>query len=299
MRSRCDRFQQSELVEAAAVVAARTAVRPPPCTVAERRRRVHAATDAGAARRSSAAAPAAACGRASEKLAAAPTVVLPGLPVNADIWAPVVAAAGGARAVDLPGLGMSAGRHRDWPAWLAALVAETGARHLVGHSIGAAAARPGEVHRLTLVSPFFLQERPGAIARWAPLTRRYLRRARPEALARRLTGDTAHAAALRSSAADLRRGTVAATAARLPAATARPRWRDELKAKLRRFPGRVHVVVGSRDPRTPEGQELPAALPHATVTVVADAGHHLHLTHPHEVARAVRAHGTEPSPTSP
>lgn len=108
--------------------------------------------------------------------AGAPTVVLPGLPVNADTWAPVVAAVGHARAVDLPGLGMSTGRRDDWPSWLTALVTETGARHLVGHSIGAAAAveaataHPYAVDQLTLVSPFFLQAHPPRTAKWTPLT---------------------------------------------------------------------------------------------------------------------------------
>ncbi|MEU9024078.1 alpha/beta fold hydrolase [Actinomadura sp. NPDC048394] len=224
----------------------------------------------------------------------APTLVLPGLPVNADTWAPVVAALGRARAVDLPGLGMSAGRRDDWPSWLSALVKETGARHLVGHSIGAAAAveaaaaHPEAVERLTLVSPFFLQAPPAGIARRASLTRQYLRRVSSETLAMRLTGTAAHAAALESSAADLRRGTVAATAARLLAATADPSWRDELAAGLRRHAGPVHVIVGADDPLTPEGRALLDALPQVTVTVIAGASHHPQITHPEEVARAVQ-----------
>lgn len=223
----------------------------------------------------------------------APTVVLPGLPVNADTWAPVVAALGRARAVDLPGLGMSAGRRDDWPAWLSALVTGSGARHLVGHSLGAAAAveaaaaHPEAVERLTLVSPFFLQARPARLARWAPPARLYLRRASSGALAARLTGTAAHAPALESSAADLRRGSVAATTARYLAETADPRWRDGLRAGLRRHSGPVHVIVGSEDPPTPEGRALLDALPQVTVTVIAGAGHHPQLTHPEEVARAI------------
>ncbi|MEU6428060.1 alpha/beta fold hydrolase [Microbispora sp. NPDC046973] len=224
----------------------------------------------------------------------APTVVLPGLPVNADTWARVVAALGRARAADLPGLGMSAGGREDWPSWLTALVTETGARHLVGHSIGAAAAveaaaaHPGAVDRLTLVAPFFLQERSAPAARFALPARWYLDRVSARALAARLTGDPAHAAALHSSVADLRRG-AAATAARLLAAAASPRWRADLRAELARYPGHVHVVVGSRDPLGPEGRALLDTLPRVTVTVISDAGHHPQLTHPEEVAEAVRA----------
>ncbi|MEU8529133.1 alpha/beta fold hydrolase [Streptomyces sp. NPDC048629] len=225
----------------------------------------------------------------------APTVVLPGLPVNADTWAPVVAEVGHARAVDLPGLGTSGGCHDDWQSWLTALVTETGARHLVGHSIGAAAAveaaaaHPDAVEQLTLVAPFFLQAYPPRTAKMTFLTRRLLSRATPTALAERLTGATQHATALRSAVADLRRGTTAATAARLLAATGSPRWRADLRAGLQRYPGRVHIITGSRDPLAAEGQSLLDALPHATVTVIAGAGHHPQLTHPQDVARAIGA----------
>ncbi|GGT21231.1 bifunctional protein [Streptomyces tanashiensis] len=224
----------------------------------------------------------------------APTLVLPGLPVNADTWAPVVAAVGDARAVDLPGLGMSTGRHDDWPAWLTALVTETGARHLVGHSIGAAAAveaataHPHAVDRLTLVAPFFLQASAPRTAKSPLLTRPYLRRTTPTALSARLTGGTNHATALRSSVADLRRGSVAATTARLLAAGGNARWRADLREKLRCYPGHVHIVVGSRDPLTAEGESLLSVLPDATVTVIDGAGHHPQLTHPEDVAEAIR-----------
>ncbi|MEV5575255.1 alpha/beta fold hydrolase [Spirillospora sp. NPDC052269] len=215
----------------------------------------------------------------------APTVVLPGLPINADTWAPVVTELGRARAVDLPGLGMSTGDPDDWPAWLAALA--PGVRHLVGHSIGAAAALEAAsahpVDRLTLVSPFFLQARP---TQWKPLTHLYLSRVTPERLAQRLTGDTTHAGALASSAADLHRGT-AATTARLLAKAASQNWRADLCARLRRYPGHVHVVHGSEDPLTPEGQAVLDALPNATVSVLVGAGHHPHLTHPKDAAHAI------------
>ncbi|GAB3146220.1 hypothetical protein GCM10027161_39570 [Microbispora hainanensis] len=232
---------------------------------------------------------------------AAPTVVLPGLPVNADTWAPVVTALGRARAADLPGLGMSAGDRDDWPSWLAALVTETGARHLVGHSIGAAAAveaaaaQPDAVERLTLVAPFFLQARSASVPRL--LARWHLGRVSARALAERLTGDPAHAPALRTSVADLRRGAAAATA-RLLTAAASPRWRADLRAGLARYRGDVHVVVGSRDPLSPEGRALLDTLPRAEVTVIPDAGHHPQLTHPEEVAHAV-AGGAPPRVREP
>jgi pimeloyl-ACP methyl ester carboxylesterase len=127
-----------------------------------------------------------------------------------------------------------------------------------------------------------------------PLTRWYLNRASPEALSGRLTGTTRHAPALGSSVTDLRRGTVAATAARLLAATTSAKWRQDLRAKLRHYPGRVHIVVGSGDLLGPEGEHLLGALPQATLTVIPDAGHHPQLTHPQEVAQAIREHTSLP-----
>ncbi|MEQ4722181.1 alpha/beta fold hydrolase [Nonomuraea sp. B19D2] len=225
----------------------------------------------------------------------APTLVLPGLPVNADTWAPVAVALGHARVVDLPGLGLSAGRPRDLRAWLSALVAENGRVHVVGHSIGAAAAveaaleHPDRVGQLTLVSPFFLQARAGLATRVAPLTRLYLRLARPATLSRLLTGDTAHAGRLGSSAEDLRRGRVAAHAARLLSAAGRPRWRGELRAKLARYQGRVHVIVGTEDPLTGQGRALLDTLgTRARVTTIEGAGHHPQLTHAEELAGAIQ-----------
>jgi pimeloyl-ACP methyl ester carboxylesterase/nucleoside-diphosphate-sugar epimerase len=224
----------------------------------------------------------------------APTLVLPGLPINADTWAPVTTALGHARVVDLPGLGMSAGSPRDLSTWLATLIEETGDVHLVGHSIGAAVAveaalaNPHRINQLTLVSPFFLQARGGFATRVAPLTRLYLGRMRPDALSRLLTGDTTHAAELASSAEDLRRGRVAAHAAQLLAAAGRQRWRADLRAKLVSYPGRIHVIVGTEDPLTGEGRALLDTLgTRVKVTTISGAGHHPHLTHGEELTEAI------------
>nr|WP_319018908.1 SDR family oxidoreductase [Microbispora sitophila] len=86
----------------------------------------------------------------------------------------------------------------------------------------------------------------------------------------------------------------AATAARLLAVAASPRWRADLRAELARYPGHVHVVVGSRDPLGPEGRALLDALPRATVTVIPGTGHHPQLTHPEDVAQAVGAWNASP-----
>lgn len=218
----------------------------------------------------------------------APTVLLPGLPVNADTWAPVAAAIGRVQVLDLPGLGMSAGGRDDWHAWLEALLERTPGAHLVGHSIGAAAvveaaaAHPDRVGSITLVAPFFLQPSAGISARATPLTRWYLRRQRPNTLSDKLTGTSDHAAVLQSSVQDLRRAEVAANVATLFAATTNAGWRSELTTKLAQYPGPVHVITGSADPLTPALVE--SLSPRPEFSTIDGAAHHPQLTHPDELA---------------
>lgn len=224
----------------------------------------------------------------------ADAVVLPGLPVNADTWAEVVGDLG-ARAVDLPGLGLSRGSGlADWPAWLDALTAPAGL-HLIGHSIGAAAAilaasaHPERVERLTLVAPFLLQPTPRILPGMTTLTALYLRRASTAQLARRLGIEATRADALEPAVADLRRHRVAGTVAKMLRAASEP-WRRELRTMLAAFDRPVHVIVGERDPLTAQGLALVESLPNATVTMIRGAGHHPHLTHAAEVTQAIRAH---------
>lgn len=214
-------------------------------------------------------------------------LVLPGPPANADTWQPAVPPE--AMVVDLPGFGMSSGDAGDWPRWLDALVRETGARHLVGHGLGAAAAvagahrLAGRVDALTLVAPCF----------WlAPLalTRFELRCARPEPLSTRLTGSAAHADALRGAASDLRRPGAARRVAKLLRRAARADWQREPVEQLAGFSGRLHVIVGSRAPLVPWAADRLAALgDRARLTVIDGAGHHPQLTHPEAVAAAIAA----------
>ncbi|AYG04607.1 alpha/beta fold hydrolase [Gryllotalpicola protaetiae] len=221
----------------------------------------------------------------------ASTIVLPGLPVNADTWAAVVRLLPDARALDLPGLGMSAGDGSwDWSRWLEALLATSDQTHMVAHSIAsaaaleAAAAAPQKVRRLTLVAPFFLQGSPEPILRVQPVVRALLKRAKPADIARRLTGDEKNAAALQSSVADLRRPGTAARVAGLLARSSDPRWRGHLRELLRNYRGSVHIVVGADDPLTSEAIDDLAPLGHVTVSEIAHAGHHPQVTHPVKVA---------------
>lgn len=224
----------------------------------------------------------------------ATAVVLPGPPANADSWAAVAEALGDTAVVDLPGLGMSSGDRGYWAEWLDDLLAEGTTRHLIGHSVGAAAAldaahrNPDRVEQLTLVAPSFLQHQDVRDRRAALLAAVSLRHASPDALSRRLAGSPKHAGALASSAADLRRPGVARRAGRLLRAATDRRWRTELMRQLTAFEGTIHVVVGSDDPLAPWAIDTLRTLgPRVRITTIADAGHHLHLTHPEDLARAI------------
>ncbi|WJM15710.1 alpha/beta fold hydrolase [Microbacterium arborescens] len=214
-------------------------------------------------------------------------VIFPGLPLNADTWAEVARAIG-ARAVDLPGLGLSGGSGIDeWEQWLPAVMAGPDT-HIVGHSMGAAAAviaadrsRAG-VASLTLVAPFFLQEARGAASLPKWLVRAYLKRVTPTRLSRQLTGSTVSAAKLVSSAADLRRRSAASVAEHLGRARS-PKWRAELVEALARFEGPVRIITGSDDPLASAMIDRFGSSPNVELIEIAHAGHHPQLTHAEEL----------------
>ncbi|MFF8409450.1 alpha/beta fold hydrolase [Streptomyces omiyaensis] len=211
-------------------------------------------------------------------------VLLHGLPMNADLWAPVAARlTGPVLAPDLPGLGRSAATNRPLDAWLADLMDPVRTRPvLVAHSLACgpalrfAAARPHRVGGLVLVSPAFLQAPAPRFAR-SGLAAPVLRRMPAARLARAL--GVPEGPEVRSAVADLRRPGAArrVTAALRADVAARPRWR----ALLDRVDVPVRVLVGSADPLT-EAVGLP-------VTEIAGAGHYPQLTHPSQVARHLDA----------
>jgi nucleoside-diphosphate-sugar epimerase len=210
-------------------------------------------------------------------------VILPGLPVNVDTWAEVASGID-ARAVDLPGLGLSAGTGvQDWEQWLPAVLAGEPA-DLIGHSIGAAAAVVaadrfrGQVKSLTLIAPFFLQAPMRASARLQPLVRTYLRHTNPARLSLQLTGSEASASALESSVSDLKRGSAKRVAEHLARAGSE-QWRAELQEALTRFDGAIRIITGSNDPLTAAAAEQLAPLPNVELISVPGAGHHPQLTH--------------------
>lgn len=210
-------------------------------------------------------------------------LILPGLPVNADTWASVATGIGG-RAVDLPGLGLSGGCGvKDWEEWLPAIMGDAPV-DLIGHSIGAAAAViaadrfPRRIASLTLVAPFFLQAPMGLMARQKALVSTYLRHVSPSKLARQLTGSEDSAAALESSASDLRRASAYRAAEHLALAGS-VQWRGELREALSRFDGPVRIITGANDPLIPEIRRQFMSAPHMKLHEIAGAGHHPQLTH--------------------
>ncbi|WP_440312491.1 alpha/beta fold hydrolase [Leucobacter chromiireducens] len=210
-------------------------------------------------------------------------LILPGLPVNADAWSDVAQGIG-ARAVDLPGLGLSGGAGTtDWEHWLPVALGDEPAE-LIGHSIGAAAAVltadrfPDRVTALTLVSPFFLQPRARAGIFTRPVIRRYLRHASAAALSRRLTGTEKSAEALTSTVEDLKRGRAKSVVQHLGHASSK-HWRDEITEALKRFSGPVRIITGSEDPLTQNAAREFGALSNVRLLSLPGAGHHPQLTH--------------------
>lgn len=219
-------------------------------------------------------------------------VIFPGLPVNADTWVGVAAGIRG-RALDLPGLGLSTGHGiRDWKQWLPAVLGEQPA-HLIGHSIGTAAAvlaakeHPERVKSLTLIAPFFLQAPARGIAASRPLVHAYLRRATPAQLSRQLTASVTSADALVSSVSDLKRGSAKRVAAHLAAARS-AKWRAELRDALSQFSGPIQIVWGSDDPL--ENAAIKGLQSQANIeySMIQGAGHHPQLTHAEELVTLLR-----------
>ncbi|MEV0146681.1 MULTISPECIES: alpha/beta fold hydrolase [unclassified Nonomuraea] len=211
-------------------------------------------------------------------------VLLHGLPMNADLWAPLGAHLDGpVLAPDLPGMGRSAAADRPLDAWLADLLRPVRTRPtLVAHSMACGPAlrfageHPDRVGRLVLVSPAFLQA-PGPRLTRSILAVPTMRRISAEHLARALGAP--EGPAVTSAAADLHRPGVA----RRVVAALREDFagRERSRALLARARVPVEIIVGSADP--------PAARAGFPVHEISGAGHYPQLTHAAQVARHLGA----------
>ncbi|MFF8381482.1 alpha/beta fold hydrolase [Streptomyces sp. NPDC015661] len=211
-------------------------------------------------------------------------VLLHGLPMNADLWAPLAAhLPGPVLAPDLPGLGRSAATTQPADAWLADLLRPVRTRPaLVAHSLACGPAlrfavdHPDRISRLVLVAPAFLQAPAPRLARSvlaAPMMRRMS--------AARLAGalGVPEGPEVQSAAADLRRPGVA----RRVAAAVRTDTADRRRSRelLDRVTVPVEIIAGSADPLV-TAVDFP-------VTEIAGAGHYPQLTHPSELAHHLGA----------
>ena len=199
-------------------------------------------------------------------------------------------------AVDAPGHGGSADVRADLVTGAALLGATGGPGTYVGYSMGGrlalhlAVARGDLVTRLVLVS---------ATAGIDDAAQRTARRAADDALAATLEADGLDAFLARWVAqplfatlpdpmlADRRRNTVAGLASSLRLAgtgTQQPLW-DELPAVT--MP--VLLVAGARDAKfVAAAERMAGLLPHATLAIVPDAGHTVHLEQPAAFEALVR-----------
>ncbi|MGW4420499.1 alpha/beta fold hydrolase [Streptosporangium sp. NPDC004631] len=220
-------------------------------------------------------------------------VLLHGLPLNAEAWQGVLPELNDTALVaDLPGLGRSSRSAGDPADWLTELLSPVRTRPiLVGHSAGTAPAlryahaHPERVAGLVLVSPYFLQRRARWHLRTPALSGPLLRTASARRLGKALLGsegaDLARRRSLDDAVAQLRRPGVARRTARWLNRAQRQAERAELRELTATCPVPVHLVAGEFDPLI--GAPLDVA-----VTVVAGAGHHPQLSHPVQVAAAVR-----------
>ncbi|GAA2883942.1 alpha/beta fold hydrolase [Nonomuraea rubra] len=208
-------------------------------------------------------------------------VLLHGLPLDSRSWEEVADRLDGpVLAADLPGLGRSGPARGPVADWLAELLAGT-RPVLVAHSLACvpalryAAAHPDRVSRLVLVAPAFLQPPSPWLTRTPPAAL-LLRRMSASRLAGTL--GVPEGPAVTAAAADLARpGQARRVVAALRAAHAA---RDEARRLLARVSVPVEIVTGSADP-------LSVAVDRP-VTTIAGAGHYPQLTHPGEVAAAIR-----------
>ncbi|MFD9500015.1 alpha/beta fold hydrolase [Streptomyces sp. NPDC060035] len=206
-------------------------------------------------------------------------VLLHGLPMNADLWAPLAARLRGpVLAPDLPGLGRSAATSQPVDTWLADLLSPVRTRPvLVAHSLACGPAlrfavdHPDRISRLVLVSPAFLQAPAPRFTRSGPAVRT-MRRMSAARLARVL--GVPEGAEVESAAADLRRPGVArrvSVAMRTDIAD-----RRQSRALLDRVSVPVQIIAGSADP-------LVSAVD-CSVAEIDGAGHYPQLTHPAQLA---------------
>lgn len=235
-----------------------------------------------------------------ERVAGAPTfvvgdrrtaelVLLHGMPLDSDSWLPIASRLGAPTVrADLPGLGRSAATGASPREWMESLLADAAQPQIiVGHSLGTryaleyAAANPHRVRALVLIAPFFLQQPPPAIMRWAPSARlaaRGMRRRHLEAL---VAGDPrATTAVLDGPVAALARpGARARFGDHLARAHAvRAQLRATLHELARSMP--VLVIAGATDPLIE-----PAGV--AEVVILDGTGHFPQLDRPAEVASAI------------
>ncbi|WP_031516907.1 alpha/beta fold hydrolase [Streptomyces sp. NRRL F-5123] len=211
-------------------------------------------------------------------------VMLHGLPMNADLWAPVAAClTGPVLAPDLPGLGRSAASARPVDEWLADLMSPVRTRPvLVAHSLACGPAlrfaveHPEHISKLVLVSPSFLQA-PAARLTRSPVAVRAMRRMSASRLAGTL--GLPEGPEVAGAAADLRRPGVARRA--VAALRTDHAERGQSRLLLPRVGVPVEIVVGAADP--------PTVAVGNPVTVIAGAGHYPQLTHPAELARHLNA----------
>ena len=237
-----------------------------------------------------------------------PVILLPGLGTDVSGFArqaPALAERFQVHGVNPRGVGLS-----DAPASESYEVAQTaadaaaactGAAHVIGASLGSAAALelalsyPERVRTLTLITPFVsVSPRLRAMALAWP---RLAAQADPETLAAALMPWFFSASVLADEGARARtlRG-LAQTVARVPASTldrmvaGMLSWSNSRTEDLSRISAPTLVVSAAEDLLVPDSESVARSIPGATLLTVEGAGHAVALEAPDPVNQAIQAH---------
>jgi pimeloyl-ACP methyl ester carboxylesterase/nucleoside-diphosphate-sugar epimerase len=218
--------------------------------------------------------------------ASSPTVMLHGLPLDADVWDDLAAKIGADDALrpDLPGLGRSAGEGSAPVDFMRSLLADGAPRTIIAHSLGTrfaveyAAAHPDRVRALVLIAPYFAQRPPPAPLRSRAVASLALSLAPvSKVLPPRGLDDGARA---RLGLALTRKGARARVGRALAAAHGVRASLVEMVARVRDAGVPVLVIVGAEDP-------LVVDLQGVAVRVIDGTGHFPQLDVPDRVAELV------------
>lgn len=212
-------------------------------------------------------------------------VCLHGLPLEGLSWHEMISRLNTSTIVpDLPGLGRSGGKLTQNYDWLDSLIDEPAV--LVGHSLGTGLAlqyahsAPDKVKGLVLISPYFLQGKPGLMLRSAWLMKLVSKFIDYDKITSGLHPQGVKHTAVANSQYALTRPSVRSNIFQNLALAGKQKHREHMSQLLQQLDIPVLLIAGEKDPLLAETNKR--------VVEIAGAGHNPQLTHPSQVAQAIK-----------